>query len=225
MKRYTLVVYLALFAVLGCLYAVHAEAGVSNSGHANVGIGPATSISKKGKKRRHRHHRSRPASGPANAAPASPTMNTLDEGVTPAAALGRSSSQEIDDAVETTVGFDEVVYDTDEMWSEAAKDRLTIHTDGLYEVTFTLTSFTSSIQDGYAFIRKNGSTPTAALAGFAKKTVGPVEWLCNASSVEYLVAGDYLQLRVALQTTGGKATILRYAGHSPVMRVARIGGI
>jgi len=32
MKRYTLVVYLALFAVLGCLYAAHAEAGIYGVG-------------------------------------------------------------------------------------------------------------------------------------------------------------------------------------------------
>lgn len=148
---------------------------------------------------------------------------TLQNAVVRAAALGRGATQELADSTETTIGFTEKIFDTDGMWSEAAKEKLTIKTSGLFWMGFSLTSFTEGIEDGYAYIKR--STITAAFGTFGRKTPGGVEWLCSGSTIEYLEAGETLELRCALNTTGAKASIFNFGGHTPVMRVARLGRI
>lgn len=143
-------------------------------------------------------------------------------GANPMAAISRGNEQELNDATETTILMTEEEWSNNGMWAAGNPERITITVTGVYYVSFTLTSFTEAIEDGYAYIRKNGASITAALAAFVKKTpLNGLEWMCNASSLVSLEAGDYIDLRANLQTAGGaKAKIYRFAGHTPVLRAA-----
>lgn len=142
----------------------------------------------------------------------------------PAACVWRGSTQELTDSTETAISFSQAVYDNDSMWELSSPTKLTIKTAGLYYVAFTLTSFTTTIEDGYAVVMKNGGAFTAALNGFVKKTPGSgLEWLCNGSTVENLAANDYLELKASINVSSGKSVIYSFDGHTPLLRVARLG--
>jgi hypothetical protein len=128
-----------------------------------------------------------------------------------------SSDQSIDHNTPTIINFNSEVYDTDHMHDTSTNnERVTINTPGKYYVNFCGLWQNWTTTGAWFSVRLNGST-SYSLNYVLEMKAGVV-----AAAFD-LVAGDYLEVRVAQQCGGGSNDLQYVSAYSPYFTVQRIG--
>ena len=80
-------------------------------------------------------------------------------------------------------------FDTDGMWSAGAPTRITIQTDGVYQVTFTFFITGTSVTQFQSYIRQGGTTLLAgseSAAAVSSQATSTISVVCSLSATNYL---------------------------------------
>ncbi|WP_371380926.1 hypothetical protein [Sporomusa aerivorans] len=118
--------------------------------------------------------------------------------------VSRSVDQSIPNTVATKVVFDSVEFDSDNMYNTTNPTRITIPSDGVYQIVAQI--IYNSQGTGYraASIMLNGSIN---LSGQSSVANGTNTWGGNVGSINKLQTGDYVELQ-AFQISGGALNVI-----------------
>ena len=140
-------------------------------------------------------------------------------GVQPAARITHNIDQSIDNDKATAVAFNTEQFDTDNLYSGAATDRLTIQTAGIYRFRGMVEFVANATGYRYAILELNGTTRltidvSAGISGIAVSLNPETIWSCAAN--------DYVRLLV-YQNSGAGLNVQRTQYSSPVLEAFFIG--
>jgi hypothetical protein len=129
------------------------------------------------------------------------------------------TDQTLTDNVETAISFTDEVFDTDNFWASSPNPtRLTVPSDGVYQVRGKIAVNASFIGIATARIYVNGSI--AASVSNAGENLGSNNESHQVSALLDLTAGDYLELKVLLEPNSGTGTHDVTGGNSTVTTFA-----
>jgi len=128
--------------------------------------------------------------------PGTVTITNTGSGSTAVAAnVRRSSPQSIPTYTDTAIEFDSVVRNDGGVWSASNPSRMTAPFDGWYSITGGAHWAPISWAGRRIYIVKNGAAPFEGLTSVVS-TPDHNDPMLSTSAIIYMVAGDYVELRV-----------------------------
>jgi hypothetical protein len=118
------------------------------------------------------------------------------------------AAQSIPNSVVTEVSFDSVEFDSDNMYNTANPTRITIPSDGVYQIVAQIIYSHQGTGLRAAYIELNGSI---ILSGQSSVANGMNNWWINLGSINKLQKGDYVELHT-FQSSGGVLDVINDAG-------------
>jgi hypothetical protein len=132
-------------------------------------------------------------------------MNTYTSNAAASAYL--TSSASIPNISDSIVTWNAEEYDNDSMWTSGSATRITINTEGIYVVCYTLAWAANTTGERIGWVQKNGSSSDRWGMVRTQASSGVGETIQNGVSIIKLNATDYIQVGV-YQASGGNLNLL-----------------